>query len=292
MKTARIVILALLTMLIAIPTLAQPPQTKAWIGVGVELVDGAEARRMGFEAGLRVTQIHDRSPAKEAGLAVGDIILSAGEQTITSIEQMRDLLGALRPGDFLSLGVRRSNGRNEPLLVILGAEADRDDPHYDDEALRELRDRLREMDRERRALQEQLDRRRAELGDSPTPRETTPRPAPEPEQPRPEAVPVRPERTTLRVSVGAGFNSVTLAEAAELGIQGGVRVARVQSSGAAAEAGLLEGDVITHVNADTLKGTGHMRQMLSEKSPGDVLELTVIRDGRTVEVKLRLRPRD
>jgi S1-C subfamily serine protease len=289
MNSLRPLLIALLAVLIAAPLAAQ--SGNAWLGVNVEIVPADEARRMGIPGGLKVTNVNENSPAAEAGLEVNDIILSACDQTVTTIEQMQELMGKLHPGDFLSLGVRRANGRNEPLMVTLGAVGDRDDPHADDARVRELRDRLRELDRERRQVQEELDRRRADLDEGRAERETRPTPSPEPEADRPESVPVPPERLELRVAIGASFNNLRLSEASELGIEGGIRVTRLQGSGAAAEAGLKTGDVVTHINGEVVKGTGHLRLLLSNKSPGDVLELSILRDGETKEMRLSLRPR-
>ena len=99
----------------------------AWLGVKLEVVEAPEAKKLGIDGGLKVTRVDEKSPAAEAGMVKGDIVLSAGEDTVTTIEQMRAVMAAKRPGDMLSLGVRRSNGRSEPLLITLGSTADKDD---------------------------------------------------------------------------------------------------------------------------------------------------------------------
>jgi S1-C subfamily serine protease len=281
MTTARIAGMLLLALLFSTPLVAQ--SNRAWLGASVELVDGREAQRLGIPGGLRVTELAADSPAVEGGLRVGDIILAVGEESVTSIEQMREIMGDLRAGDMMNLGVRRANGSTEPVLVILGSVAERSDPHRGDAELRRLRERMRELDRQRRDLQADIDRRRAELESG----------SAEPvRQPEPEARPVPSERAPLAVTIGAGFINLELSEASRLGIVGGMLTTRVQADSAAYEAGLREGDIVTHANGEAVKGTGHFRVLLSEMSPGQELVLKVMRDDEEHELTLKLRPRE
>lgn len=253
----------------------------AWLGVTLEVVEREDADKLGIDGGLKVTKVYENSPAVEAGLEVGDIILSAGEDTVTSIEKMRDVMGARHPGDLLSLGVRHSNGRTEPLLITLGSTSDREGEFTDDAKVKELRERLRGLDAERRRVREQLEERLKELrsgkadpDEKPVPAET------EEKDSTPEPKVKKPERTRLKVSLGASFVNVDLERSSELGIEGGIRIIRVSSGSAAAEAGLKVGDIIVQVDGEAVTGTGDLRTILGEHEPGDHLEFELIRDGK------------
>jgi S1-C subfamily serine protease len=284
MTTARIAAMLLLALLISAPIAAQ--SNRAWLGATVELVDGREAQRLGIPAGLRVRELVADSPAVEGGLRVGDIILSVGEDSVTSIEQMREILTDMRAGDMLNLGVRRANGNTEPVLIVLGSMDERNDPNRADPQLRRMRERLRELDRQRRELQEEIDRRRADIEAGRV------QPGPEAPPAQPESRPVPTERLPLSVTIGAGFINLDVSESPRLGITGGIVATRIQDGGAADEAGLREGDVVTRANNEPVKGTGHFRMLLSDMQPGQELVLRVIRDGEELELKLTLRPRE
>ncbi len=270
--------------LFALPVAAQD----TWLGLRLEVVERADAQKLGIDGGLKVTRVDDHSPAKEAGFEVGDVILSTGEATITTIEALRDIIDKRRPGDVLSFGVRRANGRNEPLMVTLGSTADRDNKFRDDPKVVELNERLRELDAERRRVREQLDKRLEELrkGGTSTPQ---PQPQPTPEPPKIESTPRDPDRVEIKVNMGASFVNLEPSEAREKGLEAGVRVKSVSSGGASDEAGLKVGDVVLRADGSALAGTGELRLLLSEKKAGDRLELEVMRDGKKVTITIVLR---
>ncbi|MBK8206471.1 MAG: PDZ domain-containing protein [Planctomycetes bacterium] len=276
----------LILLLLASPVFAQ--SDKAWLGLKAEVVEQADATKLGIPGGLKVTRVDKGSPAATAGVEVGDIILSAGESTVTTIEEMQQALAGKRAGDFLSLGVRRSNGRNEPLLVTLGSEADKDQQFKDDAKVKELRDRLRDLDAERRRVQEELDERLKTLRGGKANPETEPTPEqPKPAQPKPEVR--NPERVEVKVTLGASFKNLDADDAKKLDVEGGVVVTGTSSGGPAQEAGLKEGDIVTHVDGESVTGTGDLRTILARHKPGDALELTLNRGGKSVKVTVMLR---
>jgi S1-C subfamily serine protease len=67
-------------------------------------------------SGLLVAGVGEDSPAARAGLLVGDIIVSASGQAVTSIETLRDLLGAERIGQTLPLQLLRGG---QPVTVSI-----------------------------------------------------------------------------------------------------------------------------------------------------------------------------
>lgn len=265
-----------------------------WLGATLEVVEAKDLPVLGIPGGLKVTNVAEKSPAQEAGLEVGDIVLSAGQDSVSTIEGLRKILAGKRPGDMLSLGVRKAAGKTEPLLVTLGRQPSADDKFADDARVKELREQLQKLDVERRRVMSELEKRLSDLrngkadkvGPQPAPRVDNP-PQPEPETPKP--VPEEP-RAPLAVSLGAAVESLTPEESKTLGIEGGVKVSRVVASGAAEEAGVKTGDIVVKAGGEALTGTGHLRMVLSKLNPGDKLELEVLREGKKQNIAVTLRP--
>jgi S1-C subfamily serine protease len=96
------------------PVVAQAFNLPTARGLLVEAVaDGSAARSAGLRAGRTTVVI-----AGESYLLGGDIIVAADGQTITSPEQLRDLIDRLAPGDRLSLELDRG-GHRETTVVTL-----------------------------------------------------------------------------------------------------------------------------------------------------------------------------
>jgi len=291
MRTALSAAMVIAIIAFAAPVAAQ--LNKPWLGVKLQVVEGEDAKLLGISGGLKVLDVKDKSPAQEAGLEVGDVILSAGEDTVTTIDGFGKVMAALRPGDLLSLGVRRAGGRNEPLLVTLGTEPGKNDEFADDARVKELRDLLLKLDAERRRTAAELEKRLADLRSgkatrTPDPQPTQPPPVetPEPEETKPE--PETP-RAPLPVTLGAVVENLNAEQSKKLGIEGGVKVARVVEGGAAEAGGLKADDIISKAAGEALTGTGHLRLVLAKMSPGDKLEFEVLRDGKTVKIEVTLR---
>ena len=282
----------ILTLMCASQLVAQSGD--AWLGIKVKVVEDADARKMGIDGGLKVTRVDDKSPAKQAGIEVGDIILSAGEETITTVEGMGNVMRDKRAGDMLSLGVRRSNGRTEPLMITLGSVKDKDDKFGDDARVKELRERLRDLDAERRRVKEDLDNRLNELAKGKADKVEEPTPSTEDPEKEPAVKPEthKPDRVKLGVTMGASFVNLDAEESKAAGIEGGIRVTNVAQGGAAAEAGLKVDDIVVYVNSDVLTGTGDLRTLLAEHNPGDKLELEIIREGKRKQLTLVLRAKN
>lgn len=78
-----------------------------------------------------------------------------------------------------------------------------------------------------------------------------------------------------------------------LGIIGGLvanghQVATVEPGTPAAEAGLVEGDIITAVNGEVIDAETSLLDVLFGHRPGDTITLTVLRDGETLSLDLVL----
>jgi membrane-associated protease RseP (regulator of RpoE activity) len=68
----------------------------------------------------------------------------------------------------------------------------------------------------------------------------------------------------------------------------GVYLADVEGTGPAWAAGVREGDVVLAVDGVELTSNGQLGETVRAREPGDVLELTVLRDGETIAVPVGL----
>jgi putative serine protease PepD len=84
----------------------------ALLGVGVKTASG----------GVAVTDVQAGSGAADGGVKTGDVVTSVDGATVTSAQQLRAIIAAHKPGDSLSLEVRRS-GSAKTLTVTLGSRS-------------------------------------------------------------------------------------------------------------------------------------------------------------------------
>jgi serine protease DegQ len=99
--------------------------THAFLGVQPAPVTDQVAEGFGLEAteGAAVLSIVPRSPAAEAGIRPGDVIVEIGDAGIASVE---DLFAALRrhePGERIRIGLRR-DGTSRDVQVTLSGRPD------------------------------------------------------------------------------------------------------------------------------------------------------------------------
>ena len=88
------------------------------LGVSVTELTPRLAEQLGFEGdeGIVVTRVRPNSPADRAGVVPRDIILEAGRQPVSSIQDFEEILEQAEPGHVVLLRVRRPNG-NTGLLA-------------------------------------------------------------------------------------------------------------------------------------------------------------------------------
>ena len=68
----------------------------------------------------------------------------------------------------------------------------------------------------------------------------------------------------------------------------GAKVAEVTPGSGAAEAGILDGDLITAIDGDVIAEPTELIVSIRSNAPGDTVELTILRDGRTQDVMVTL----
>ncbi|RYF27286.1 MAG: PDZ domain-containing protein, partial [Chloroflexi bacterium] len=98
-----------------------------------------------------------------------------------------------------------------------------------------------------------------------------------------------------RAYVGVNYVSVTpdIAKQEKLSVKSGAWVradsgSAVVSGSPADKAGIKDGDIITKVNDIEVGDKGSVASLVAEYAPGDTVQLTLLRDGRTETVQLTL----
>jgi serine protease Do len=92
------------------------------LGVGVQEVNASLARSFGLDRprGALVAQVEPGSPAQEAGLKPGDVILGFDGKPIDTSSQLPPLVAQMKPGAKARLDVWRA-GKQSELTVAVGA---------------------------------------------------------------------------------------------------------------------------------------------------------------------------
>jgi serine protease Do len=90
--------------------------------------------------------------------------------------------------------------------------------------------------------------------------------------------------------MGVAYVPLTPAIAAQLGVTAthGVVVQQVVPGSPAEKAGLQPKDIITEINGQSLTGESTLALIIHNQKPGDTVDLTVLRNGQTMQVKLTL----
>lgn len=107
--------------------------TRGWLGVTIQKVSKDLADSFGLESskGALITSVADNSPAQQAGLKRGDIIVSLNEHKIESINDLPRLVADIPIGDTANIGVYR-NSKDLSIPVIIGQlNAEANDPAPD-----------------------------------------------------------------------------------------------------------------------------------------------------------------
>jgi glutaredoxin 3 len=91
-----------------------------------------------------------------------------------------------------------------------------------------------------------------------------------------------------QVSLGMAAQSLTAEAAAAAGLPApfGVLVGAVREGGAAAEAGIVPGDIIVGVGSYTLQNLVQLQNIVAQKKPGDSLVVRVWREGTEAETTI------
>ena len=116
------------------PSSVQPeiaPDPKAYLGVAVQPLTDPVREALGLPAELEgavVVRAHRDSPAAEAGLQRGDVVLSANGAPVTAPKDLKDVVSGLSPGGVLPIVYYRDGGEHS-VDVTLGERPTRGGGH-------------------------------------------------------------------------------------------------------------------------------------------------------------------
>jgi len=100
---------------------------KGWLGVSTQKTDADLKKGLDLtQDGLLVNQVTRDSPADRAGLEKGDVVLTYNSRSVTTPEQLRDLVRNTAPGRSVALGLWR-DGARKSVDVKVGDVADSGD---------------------------------------------------------------------------------------------------------------------------------------------------------------------
>ncbi|HIE59923.1 MAG TPA: PDZ domain-containing protein [Persephonella sp.] len=91
---------------------------RGWLGVLVQKLSKKVQKQLGIKEGVIVIKVFKNSPAKKAGIKVGDIILKINGIPITSPQNLAFFIQRLRPNTKLRLEILR-NGKPIKIEVII-----------------------------------------------------------------------------------------------------------------------------------------------------------------------------
>jgi serine protease Do len=93
--------------------------------------------------------------------------------------------------------------------------------------------------------------------------------------------------------IGVNIQTVDETMAKGLGLDNakGVLVQGIVKDGAGEESGIKIGDVILAVNGQEVNAANQLQAIIGSKQPGDVVKLTLFRDGKTFDKDVTLKPR-
>lgn len=272
-----------------------PDQETGFLGVAIENLDAEEASELGLDdvRGVRVQEVMDESPAQEAGLREGDVVLEWGGEPVMSAVQLTRLVRETPPGRTVTVGYLREGQRGEVRVTVSersGTASWVQAREMSEEERQELRERMTEAREEARRAREEA------MAQS---REAREKWREEAEQARRRAIVELREAhpgegsSAVYVSglmgprIGVRLISLTDQLAGYFGLDDrtGALVVSVEDDSPAREAGLQAGDVILSVDGSEVDSPGDVSRMVRD-AEGQQLEIQVLRRGdrRTVTV--------
>jgi S1-C subfamily serine protease len=244
--------------------------------LGVSTCDASKRGKMtdiqkeAFTMGAEIVEVIAGSPAEEAGLQVGDLILSVGEDEIGSQATLADLIQAYQPGDEVTFKVQSPSDSDETsgtevheVVVTLGENPDNPGQAY-------------------LGVAYQMGMSGLNLGDGQLPFGKPPEGWNEDNNNNFHNVPGMPDQG--EESMPYFFDMGELPE----GVDGAVIISKVMEDTPAAQVGLQPGDLIIAIDDEAVTEIEPFVEILQSHKPGDEVTLTIIRSGEESQVAVTL----
>lgn len=103
------------------------PSQASYLGIEGQNVDSQVTQVYGIPSGVIVTSVVSGGPAEAAGIQKGDIITQLDGRSVTSMDQLKNVLQYYAAGETVSIAVQRSNSgqyEEQTLTITLGSAAD------------------------------------------------------------------------------------------------------------------------------------------------------------------------
>ena len=228
----------------------------AFLGVSTESVTPrlADRKDLAVDYGALIERVYDDTPADEAGLEEGDVIVELNGTKIGDSDDLSDVLDDLEAGDEAKLVVRRGKDTLEK-TVELGDQSDFFKNWQFPSNIGAL---------------------------------VMPRPGRAPRAP--QAYWYNPDRTYI----GIGMMDLTRQLGDYFGVSKsrGVLITEVEKDSPAEAAGLKAGDVIIRVDDDRIYDSQDIQDIVSEADAGDTLKVGIMRDKKEMQVEVTVDRRD
>ena len=80
---------------------------RAFLGIESQPVESQLADYFGVEGGILVTRVVEGTPAEQAGIEAGDVIVSWGDTPVRGRHDVQELISRVKPGDEVELSISR-----------------------------------------------------------------------------------------------------------------------------------------------------------------------------------------
>ncbi len=235
-----------------------------WLGVYIEDITAElmKSEDLPSDDGVYVSGIVDDSPAKDAGLEEGDVILKFDGQEVRSIRRLTRMIEDAKPKTKVDIEILRDGaqrvlaceiGDDDKSVWVFGDDTGFDSPHV-----------------------------------------FVPRAPRAPDAPDAPDAPRAPHAYSFSLGqlsnsyIGVGLYDMSDELAAAMGAtDGGALINTIEDDSPAKKAGLMAGDVIVAIDDKKVYDTDDVRKAIQKKNDGDVATVRVLRgngEEKTVEV--------
>ena len=101
---------------------------QAYLGVSGQTIDSSMASQFDMPSGVYVRQVIKSSPAQEAGISAGDVIVSIDGSSVSTMDGLKEKISNLKAGKKVKIVVKRQNQmgtyEKKTLTVTLGKKSD------------------------------------------------------------------------------------------------------------------------------------------------------------------------
>jgi len=233
-----------------------------YLGVFLKDVTKEDVSELGLpaERGVFLTKIAEESPAEEAGLAEGDVVVEYQSLPVMSVKQFQRLVGDTPPGREVEIGLYR-DGRKMNLSAKIGAGKAHRIIHGDwglPPQLPKGDARIYRFDKDSgEGIFQHIPDYLGKIG---------------------------PWRKPAVLGIECAAMTSQMADFMGVGQEEGVLVTGVMEDSPAEAAGIQAGDIITAVNGEAVAGPGELRNRLEEGA----IEIDLIRNRNQMSVSVEI----